>query len=185
MISHLPAETCSPAVWMGNTIQRLLGESLTTVSLRPLTLTEGEGDINLSLIPSSVKGSLLSQPKGEDGPGQRHWVRGGHGGGWEERAYPPQRFFLLGPPPQPCGRHPRTADQMAAALPNKDYLIRGTIERKGGWLCPDGRHARRRTARQAAWDQSESIRTYNPHPHTHTHTHTHTLNTHSLTPPWQ
>lgn len=57
---------------MGNTIRLLLGESLTTMSLRPLTLTEGEGDINLSLIPSSVKGSLLCQPKGEDGPGQRH-----------------------------------------------------------------------------------------------------------------
>lgn len=48
------------------------GESLTAMLLRPLTLTEGEGHINLSLIPSSVKGSLWCQPKGEDGPGQRY-----------------------------------------------------------------------------------------------------------------
>lgn len=74
------------------------------------------GDINLSLIPSSVKGSLWCQPKGEDGPGQRYWMRGGQRGGWEEKGPLTTETLLLGSPPQPCGWHPWTADQMAAAL---------------------------------------------------------------------
>lgn len=61
----------------------------------PLTLTEG--DINLSLIPSNVKGSLWCQPKGEDGPGQRYWMRGGQREeGWEEKVPP---HHTLPPPP--------------------------------------------------------------------------------------
>lgn len=85
-------------------------------------LSQKEGDINLSLIPSSVKRPWWRRPRRGKTvqAGRGDWMRGGQGGRMDgrRRASSPQILFLLGPPlsPQPCSRHPRTADQMAAAL---------------------------------------------------------------------
>lgn len=51
------------------------GKSQRCVAIRPLTLTEGEGHINLSLIPSSVKGSSWCQPKEGGKEGEREGKR--------------------------------------------------------------------------------------------------------------
>lgn len=89
-----------PAVWTGSTKRRLRREIVADLSPPPLTQTEG--DINLSLIPSSVKRPRWHQPRrGQDGPSRPgDWMRGGPGGRMDgrRRASSPQTLFLLPTP---------------------------------------------------------------------------------------